>query len=71
MAVFREIVARSRSQAPNRQTPAHSRSRTWSWRRGVDIWTLTLSCGHTKVYRGDYTPKNMALCKECSAHEQG
>lgn len=67
MAAFRKIVSRSMSKEPDKQTPAHSRSRTWSWRAGIDITTVTLSCGHTKDYRGygQSGPKTKALCKEC------
>lgn len=39
-------------------------SRTLAWRRGVDVFVLTLECGHKKVYRGT-APDVRALCKEC------
>jgi len=38
--------------------------KTLNWRRGIDIFTLTLECGHKKVYRGT-APDNRALCKQC------
>lgn len=64
---YQEIVSRKTTTEPDKSTPAHSRSRTWSWRRGTDVTTVTLSCGHTKAYRGDVhsVPKTKALCKEC------
>lgn len=65
MSTFRKIVSRKVSQEPDKSTPAHSRSRVWSWRAGTRVTTVTLSCGHTKDYRGDYAPKHRALCKEC------
>lgn len=39
---------------------------TYSW-SSTDVHTLTLECGHTKVYRGHAAaPKHKALCKACS-----
>jgi hypothetical protein len=67
MAHYRRIVDRSTRRESDRSTPAHSRSRVWSWRAGTEVTTVTLSCGHTKDYRGDVhrVPKVKALCKQC------
>jgi len=66
MAQYQKIVSRSERQEDDKQTPARSKSRTWSWRAGTKVTTVTLACGHTKEYRGfDGGPKFHALCKEC------
>lgn len=62
---YQEIVSRKTEREPDRSTPAHSRSRIWSWRAGTEVTTVTLACGHTKVYRGMFVPKTKAWCKEC------
>ena len=64
MAAYREIVARQTRQEPSRTS---IRGRLLTWRAGTDVTTVTLSCGHTKEYRGcgDVAPKDHALCKEC------
>ena len=41
------------------------KSKTFTWWQ-TKVTTLTLECGHQKVYRGDSTPKSTAICKECS-----
>lgn len=66
MPRYQEIVSRTTRQEPDKATPAHSKSRTFSWRAGTKVTTVTLACGHSKVYRGfDEGPKFKALCKEC------
>lgn len=67
MSKFQEIVSRASQREDAKMTPAESRSRIRSWRIGTLITTITLSCGHTKNYRGDnfYVPKNKALCNQC------
>lgn len=66
MPQYQAVVDRETHQEDDKMTPAHSRSRTFSWRAGTKVTTVTLACGHTKQYRGfDNGPKNKALCKEC------
>jgi hypothetical protein len=43
---YRDVVSRSMKQESDKSTPAHSKSRVWSWRAGTEVWTLLLSCGH-------------------------
>ena len=62
---FQPIVSRKTEREADHVTPAHSRSRIWCWRAGTKVTTVTLACGHTKVYRGDSVPKDKALCKQC------
>lgn len=70
MPQYRYIESRSTVQEPDKQTPAESRSSTFSWRAGTQVTTVLLSCGHTKDYRGfDRGPKNKALCKECPDYD--
>jgi hypothetical protein len=68
---YREILNRQAHQEPDKVTPRFSRSPIWSWRAGTEVITVTLSCGHTKEYRGRYSaPKHKALCKECPNDDQ-
>jgi hypothetical protein len=64
VAQYRSIVGRKTQREPNRTSV---RGRLFTWRAGTDVTTVTLSCGHTKVYRGfkDSAPKEKALCHEC------
>ncbi len=68
MAVYREIVGRSVRREKDKITPQFWKRPVWVWRAGTDVTTITLSCGHTKEYRGygDVAPMLKALCKECS-----
>jgi hypothetical protein len=45
-----------------RKLEDHVGKRSW-W--CVPVTTLTLECGHTRVYRGHQVPKNKCKCKEC------
>ncbi len=67
MPRYRTIVARSIRREKDRITPEFWKRPVWVWRAGADVTTVTLSCGHTKEYRGtgDVAPKDRALCKEC------
>lgn len=56
-APFRTIVSR------NVQHEEHVGRRSW-WM--VEITTLTLQCGHTKVYRGCGVPREKVRCRTCS-----
>lgn len=40
------------------------KGRFFSW-RAVKITTVTLECGHTKTFRGDYVPKKTTSCNCC------
>lgn len=61
LMAYQMIIGRKVEQEPNKTSV---RGRTFSWRRGVDIITVTLECGHQKVYRGN-APKRKAQCEEC------
>lgn len=59
---YRAIVGRKVEKEPDRTSV---RGGAFSWRRGIDIITVTLECGHQKVYRGE-APKEKARCAECA-----
>jgi hypothetical protein len=58
---YRKIVKCVKSKERDSLSITH---KTLNWRRGIDIFTLTLECGHKKVYRGS-APDQRALCKKC------
>lgn len=67
MVAYREIVKRRTRREPDKVSGTFRKSPIWSWRAGADVTTVTLSCGHTKEYRGhgDVAPMARAICKEC------
>lgn len=58
---YRKIVdCRTSKEADTASNNSHG----FTWRRGIDVYTVTLECGHKKVYRGQ-APSYRAMCKEC------
>lgn len=62
MKLWRRIVASSRAKEEH----VSLTTRTFNY-RAVFVTTITLECGHKRVYRGDSAPSSRALCRECSA----
>jgi hypothetical protein len=60
MKPWRSIVKRNVRKKENTSV----NGRTWRWWVSYTT-TLTLSCGHTKVFGGDGGPAHKARCNEC------
>jgi len=59
--VWRKIVSRKTLRFEH--TSVNGRSLTW-WVTRTQV--VTLSCGHTKVYSEDSSPRKKAHCHECA-----
>lgn len=60
MAPWRKITGRSEKWEQH----TSSRGRLFRWWQ-VRITTVTIDCGHTKVFRGDGIPKAKVRCPAC------
>lgn len=60
MTIWRKITHRSQIKEEK-----VSLTRTLFNYRMVPVTTVTLECGHQKVYRGGNVPGTKAQCKEC------
>lgn len=65
MAPWRKITGRERMWEQHESI----RGRNYTWWQ-VPVTTLTLECGHTKVYRGDGVPSKKVRCAACEPKEE-
>lgn len=65
MAPWRKITGRSETWEQHESI----RGRHYTWWQ-VKITTVTLDCGHTKVFRGDSVPKAKVRCPACAPKEE-